>query len=114
MFNLTSTGLVVSGSIAGALTLNQVVLGTISGTSILVKTGFQIKSYKKLIEMAKFAYTTYQKMLVNLRSYLRGIHFDHEELINEMKVTDDIIIDLCPPIDKIEKILRQSIYLLIR
>ena len=114
MFNLTSTGLVVSGSIAGALTLNQVVLGTISGTSILVKTGFQIKNYKKLIEMAKFAYTTYQKMLVNLRSYLRGIHFDHEELINEMKVTDDIIIDLCPPIDKIEKILRQSIYLLIR
>lgn len=44
-------------------------------------------------------------MFVNFRLYLRGIYFDYEELINEMKVIDDIIIDLCFFIDKIEKIL---------
>ena len=36
--NLTSVGLVVSGSIAGAISLNLIILGVISGSGLLLKT----------------------------------------------------------------------------
>ena len=49
--------------------------------------------------MAKFAYTTYKKILVDLRSCLRGNELNHTTSINDIK----IIIDLCPLTDKLEK-----------
>ena len=52
--------------------------------------------------MSKFAYTTYQKTLVQLRSCLRGAQFDREAFINEMRLLDDMIIDQCPLITKFE------------
>ena len=35
-------------------------------------TFFETKDYKRKIEMSKFAYTTYQKVLLDLRTALRG------------------------------------------
>ena len=43
--------------------------------------------------MSKFAYTTYQKTLVKLRSYLRGAQFQKQTFIDEMTLLDDMIID---------------------
>ena len=53
--------------------------------------------------MSKFAFTTYEQVSVNLRSYLRGGELDLDTFINEMKLTDEMIIDLCPLIDKLKK-----------
>ena len=36
--NLGSAGLVVIGTIAGAVTLNPIILGSISGTGVLLQT----------------------------------------------------------------------------
>ena len=102
--NITSTGLVAVGTIAGGATLNPIILATISSAGLSVKTFSEIKNYKKKIEMSKFAYTTYKKVLVNnLRSCLRGNEFNHTTFINDMKMIDEIIIDLCPLTDKFEK-----------
>ena len=100
---MSSTSLVVIGTIVGGITLNPIALGTISGSGLLLKTFSEIKNYKKKIEMSKFAFTTYQKILVELRSYLRGNDFNHAKFINEMKMLDEMIIDLCPIADKFEK-----------
>ena len=101
--NLTSASLIISGTIAGSVTLNPVILGTISGSGLLLKTLTELKNYSRKIEMSKFAYTTYQKTLVELRSGLRGKHFDHELFINDMKLIDEIIIDMCPAVVRFEK-----------
>ena len=53
--------------------------------------------------MSKFAYSTYQKVLVDLRSNLRGNQFNHAAFIDKMRLIDEIIIDLCPLADKFEK-----------
>ena len=53
--------------------------------------------------MSKFAYTSYQKTLVQLRSCLRGAQFDRETFINETRLLDDMIIDQCPLITKLKK-----------
>ena len=101
--NLASVSLITTGSIAGSIKLNPIILGVISGSGLLLKTLSEIKNYKKKIEMSKFAYTTYQKVLVDLRSCLRGNEFNHTAFINGMKLIDELIIDLCPLADKFEK-----------
>ena len=44
--NITSTGLVVTSSIAGGVTLNPIILGTISGADLFLKTFSEISSYR--------------------------------------------------------------------
>ena len=95
IINISSTSLVVIGTIAGAITLNTIILGTISGAGLVLKTVSEITDYKKKIEMSKFAYTTYEKVLVDLRSSLRGNQFNHTAFIYEMRLIDEMIIDLC-------------------
>ena len=78
LMNATSSGLVAIGTIAGAATLNPIVLGVISGVGLVVKTVNEMKNLKSKIEMAKFAFTTYEKTLSDLRFALR------EEILIEL------------------------------
>ena len=64
LLNVTSSGLIVVGAVAGGLTANPAILGSISGTGLVLKTFSETKDYKKKIEMARFAYTSYDKTLV--------------------------------------------------
>ena len=63
----------------------------------------KMKNYKKKIEMTKIAFTTYDKVLVELRSALRGDEFDKDLFIDKMKVIDEIIIDKTPLVAKFTK-----------
>ena len=104
VMNIAATTLIVTGTITGAVTGgNPVILGVISGSGLLVKTYSELKDYKKRSKCPKFAYTTYQKTLVQLRSHLRGAHFQKQTFIDEMRLLDDMIIDQCPLITKFEK-----------
>ena len=94
--------LVVTGTVAGGVTLNPAVLGAISGSGLLLKTYSEVKNYKRKIEMCKFAYT-YEKVLTDLRSFMRGLEYNGKEFIDYVKVLDEIIIDMCPLTDKFEK-----------
>jgi len=80
--NIVSALLVVSGTVAGGVTLNPVVLGTISGSGLLLKTYSEAKNFKRKIEMCKFAYTSYEKVLTDLRSFMRGMEYNNKEYID--------------------------------
>ena len=95
---LGSSSLIAAGTIAAGITLNPVVLGVIAGAGLLLKTFTDYKRFEKKIEMCKYAYTTYEKVLSDLRSCLRGKPFDKEEFVNEMKLIDQTVTDLCPSI----------------
>ena len=90
----------IIGTISGGLTLNPIVLGVINGFGILLTNFGKIKNYKKKIEMLKIAFTSYEKVLVELRSALRGDEFDKNQFIDKMKVIDEMIIDQTPLADK--------------
>ena len=64
----------------------------------------KMKHYKKKIEMLKIAFTSYEKVLVELRSALRGDEFDKDQFIDKMKVIDEMIIDQTPLADKYVKL----------
>ena len=95
--------MVIIGTITGGLTLNPIILGVTNGFGILLTNFGKMKNYKKKIEMTKIAFTTYDKVLVELRSALRGDELDEEQFIDKMKVIDEMIIDQTPLADKYAK-----------
>ena len=93
----------IAGTISGGLTMNPIILGVINGVGILLTNFGKMKNYKKKIEMTSIAFTTYDKVLVELRSALRGDDFDKNQFIDKMKVIDAMIIDQTPLSDKYVK-----------
>ena len=102
---LTLSGgvLVIIGTITGGITLNPIILGVINGAGVIVSSVSKIKNYKKNIEMTQIAFTTYEKVLVELRSALRGDEFNKKEFIDRMKLIDEMIIDQTPIADRFVK-----------
>ena len=101
--NISGILLMIIGTISGGLTMNPIILGVINGAGILLTNFGKMKNYKKKIEMTKIAFTTYEKVLVELRSALRGDEFDKDLFIDKMKVIDEMIIDQTPLADKFVK-----------
>ena len=100
---MSGGGLVVIGTITGGITLNPIILGVINGAGVIVSSISKMKNYKKKIEMTQIAFTTYEKVLVELRSALRGDEFNKQEFIDRMKLIDEIIIDQTPISDRFVK-----------
>ena len=55
-----------------------------------------------MIKLCWFAFTTYVKALIKLRSYLRGVSFDKESYLDQLKSVDNIIIHMCSLADDFE------------
>ena len=94
---MSSSCLIVGGTIAERAITNPIVLGIIPATALVLKTywgmkDFKImpcsglilktswgkKDFKKSIELCRFAFTTYVMTLIELRPFLRGVSFDKE------------------------------------
>ena len=100
VFTISGICLVAIGTISGGITLNPVVLGVVNGAGVIVTGIGKKKNYKKKIEMSKIAFTMYEKVLVELRSALRGDEFNKQEFIDRMKLIDEMIIDQTPIADR--------------
>ena len=53
--------------------------------------------------MTQIAFTTYEKVLVELRSAVRGDEFKKQDFIDRMKLIDEMIIDQTPLADRFVK-----------
>ena len=84
----------IIGTTSGGLTMNPIIFGVINGLGIVLTNVGKMKNYKKKIKKRKFAFSTYEKVLVELRSALRGDKFDKDLFIDKMKVIDEMIIEL--------------------
>ena len=99
-FSISSMTLVAAGTITGGLTLNPVILGIINGAGIILAGVAKKNNYSRKIEMTRIAFTTYEKVLVELRSALRGDDWNKDEFIDRMKLIDEMIIDQTPEADR--------------
>ena len=85
---LSGISLVAMGTIAGGITLNPVVLGVVNGAGVVVAGIGKKKNYKRKIELSRIAFTTYDKVLVELRAARRGDSFNKQDFIERMKLID--------------------------
>ena len=101
-FTISGICLVAIGTISGGITLNPVVLGVVNGAGIIIAGVGKKNNYKRKIEMTRIAFTTYEKVLVELRAALRGDEWNKQDFINRMKLIDELIIDQTPEADRFE------------
>ena len=97
---LSSIGLTTVGAIVGGVTLNPIILGSLTGSGIMIQAYLTKSDLNKRVDRCKFAFTSYERVLVQLKSFLRGLLYDESNFLSDLKVIDDIIIDQCPSIEK--------------
>ena len=100
VFTITGIFLVAIRTITGGVTLNPVVLGVVNGAGVVVAGIGKKKNYKRKIEMSRIAFTTYEKVLVELRAALRGDEWNKQDFVDRMKLIDEMIIDQTPIADR--------------
>ena len=101
-FTISGICLVAIGTISGGITLNPVILGVVNGAGVIIAGVGKKNNYIRKIEMTRIAYTTYEKVLIELRSVLRGDEWDKQKFVDRMKLIDDMIIDQTPEPDRFE------------
>ena len=97
---MSSIGLTTVGSIVGGVTFNPIIIGAVAGLGILIQAYLTKSNLSNRVDRCRFAYTSYEKILVQLRSFLRGLSYDENIFLSDVKIIDDIVIDHCPSIDK--------------
>ena len=100
VFTISGICFVAIGTISGGITLNPVVLGVVNGAGLIVAGIGKKNNYKRKIEMTRIAFTTYEKVLVQLRSALRGDEWNKQDFVDRMKLIDEMIIDQTPVADR--------------
>ena len=101
-FTISGICLVAIGTISGGITLNPVVLGVVNGAGVIIAGVGKKNNYKRKIEMSRIAFTTYEKVLIELRAALRGDEWSKQEFVDRMKLIDEMIIDQTPIADRFE------------
>ena len=101
--HLSSIALTVIGTITGSVTLNPIIGGSIVGAGVLIQ-GYLAKSdITNKTSQCRLAYTTYEKLLIRIRSYLRGLDYDMILLLSDIKSIDEMIVDQCPSAEEFSK-----------
>ena len=93
--NLSAGKLIISAAIAGGITLNPAVMATLTGVGLLLKAVASLKKFDKKMERANLARIEYQKILDDIRFYLRGEDFDEKVFLDSLKMKDNFITDHC-------------------
>ena len=97
---LSSIGSTTVGAILGGVTLNPIILGSLTGSGIMIQAYLTKSDLNRRVDRCKFAFASYEKVLVQLQSFLRGLPYDENMFLSDLKILDDIIIDSCPSVDK--------------
>ena len=69
--NIASVLFASVGVITGGITLNPIVLGTLTTAGKLLKSCHEFKNINSKTDLLKFSFTSYEKVLTNLREAMR-------------------------------------------
>ena len=78
--------------------MNPIILGYISGPGILIQ-GYLSKLRQKHADM----FIHHIKILTQLKSFLDGMTYEESIFLSDLKIIDDVVTDLCPPINGMSK-----------
>ena len=101
--HISSITLTVVGTITGSVTLNPIVAGCVVGAGVVIQGYLAKSNIVQLIAQCRLAYTSYEKILIQLKSYLRGLEYDMKILLSDIKIIDEMVIDQCPSADDFSK-----------
>ena len=97
---MTSVILISLGGIIGSITVNPIIISSLAAAGIFVQAYITKNEFKRQVIMLKIAVDTLHSILDELNSYLRGLEFNKEIVLSDLKVKDDMISNLCPTLDE--------------
>ena len=97
---LSSISLTTVGAILGSITLNPIILGSLTGCGIMIQAYLTKSDLNRRVDRCRFAFTSYERVLIQLKSFLRGLPYNESNFLTDLKVLDDIVIDQCLSVDK--------------
>ena len=100
--NLIATGLTFVGVTVGGLSPNPVVLGVISVPGLLLEGYLKVKKFDRIVEITKFSYTSYEKVLHNIKAFLRGESYNFDNSNFELEYLYSQVTDL-RPLDMVDR-----------
>ena len=92
-----------TGGISSSIASGGIALIAVSGASILIKGHMEHKNYDMKIEQSKYAFQSYDHLLIEIKDILRSGNFDESSFIHKMSGLDNYIVDNSPLIDKFLK-----------
>ena len=91
--------LMASGLIVGLVLKSSWVVAGLAAVSTLVKGWIEFRNWGTLVQLSRFAYTTYAKTLIELRTWSRGgDNGDPAAFLVKMQTLDDMVTDFVPPL----------------
>ncbi|KAL9967935.1 hypothetical protein ACROYT_G026248 [Oculina patagonica] len=88
-----------AGIVVGSVMENGISVACLTAGGTVVKGWNDFKKFSLKVDMCRFAYSTYDKTLIELRTYARGLPMDElEGFLIKMQTLDDTIIDFAPPL----------------
>ena len=105
---MSSVSLTVAGS--ALVPFTHFASLSITGVGVIIQ-GYVTKSdIAKKIESCRFAYTSYNKILIQLRTHFRGIPYDEKVFLTDTKILDDIVTEVCPTVNGMSKKFYDSLF----
>ena len=89
---------VAAGMIAGSICENSIMVTCLAAWGTVLKGWNDFKKFPIKVDRCQFAYTTYAKILTELRTYARDIPFEEDSFLIKMQTFDDTITDFLPAI----------------
>lgn len=91
--------LVAIGMVTGTVQKESFIMVALTALSTLLKGWVDFKKFGNKMEMCRFAYTTLEKICIELNNYARGLPLDDlEGFLIKSQVNEETISDLCPVI----------------
>ena len=91
--------IVAAGIVVGSVLENSLLIACLTAAGTVIKGWNVFKKFSFKSDMCRFAYTTYDKTLIELRSYVRGLPMEEfEEFLIKMQTLDDTITDFTPQV----------------
>ena len=83
----------------GAVRENSYVMVGLTALGTIVKGWNDFKKFSFKVDMCHFAYTTYEKTLIELKTYVRGLPLNEfDGFLVKMQTLDDTITDFTPTV----------------
>ena len=76
LFNGMALLLMAAGMIAGPILENSTLVACLDAVGTVVKGWNDLRRYSFKVDTSRFAFTTYAKALIELRTYVSGIPFE--------------------------------------
>ena len=91
--------IMAAGIVVGAVWENSFAVVALTAFGTVVKGWNDFKKFSFKVDMSRFAYTTYEKTLIELRTYVQGLPLkEFDGFLIEMQALDDTITDFTPPV----------------